>query len=161
MGKQEFIESLKSALNGRVSPSLLMENLKYYEDYINMEIRKGRSESEIMVSLGDPRLIAKTIISTNGGGTEDVPDDAPFRDAGYQGYEQGSSTNQNGYGGFDHGQNARKAMRIPGWVWLVVVILIIVLIFSAIFSVLSFLMPIVLPVLLIMFLIKLFRDWLK
>ena len=40
MTKQEFLEKLRVALSGRVASSLIMENLRYYEDYINTEIRK-------------------------------------------------------------------------------------------------------------------------
>ena len=67
MNKQEFVDRLRMALNGRVSPGLVMDNVNYYEDYINTEIRKGRTEEEVLESLGDPRLIARTIIQTNGG----------------------------------------------------------------------------------------------
>ena len=61
MDKQEFVDRLRMALNGRVSPGLVMDNVNYYEDYINTEIRKGRTEEEVLESLGDPRLIARTI----------------------------------------------------------------------------------------------------
>ena len=67
MTKQEFLEKLRLALNGRVSPAQLMENLSYYEDYINTEIRKGKGEEEVLAGLGDPRLIARTIVETGGG----------------------------------------------------------------------------------------------
>ena len=66
MNKQEFVDRLRMALNGRVSPGLVMDNVNYYQDYINTEIRKGRTEEEVLESLGDPRLIARTIIQTNG-----------------------------------------------------------------------------------------------
>ena len=64
MNKQEFVDRLRMALNGRVSPGLVMDNVNYYQDYINTEIRKGRTEEEVLESLGDPRLIARTIIQT-------------------------------------------------------------------------------------------------
>lgn len=38
-----------------------------YRDYITGEIRKGRTEEQVMDDLGDPRLIARTIIETQGG----------------------------------------------------------------------------------------------
>ena len=41
MNKQDFIDRLRMALNGRVSPGLVMDNVNYYEDYINTEIREG------------------------------------------------------------------------------------------------------------------------
>ena len=50
MDKQEFVDRLRMALNGRVSPGLVMDNVNYYEDYINTEIRKGRTEEEVLES---------------------------------------------------------------------------------------------------------------
>ena len=35
MNKQEFVDRLRMALNGRVSPGLVMDNVNYYQDYIN------------------------------------------------------------------------------------------------------------------------------
>jgi uncharacterized membrane protein len=38
--------------------------LRYYENYIIEESRKGRTEAQVIEDLGNPRLIAKTIIDT-------------------------------------------------------------------------------------------------
>ena len=76
MNKQEFVDRLRMALNGRVSPGLVMDNVNYYQDYINTEIRKGRTEEEVLESLGDPRLIARTLLDTETGAN------APYSDAG-------------------------------------------------------------------------------
>ena len=98
MNKQEFLEKLRLALNGKVSASVVAENLKFYEDYINTEMRKGKSEEEVLNSLGDPRLIARTIVETKGGRTEQTAD---FKEDGsyseqeqeaYQGYGRVSGT---------------------------------------------------------------------
>lgn len=67
MTKREFIAELEEALNGAVSTAVKRENINYYEGYIREQIANGRSELEVMELLGDPRLIAKTIIETNGG----------------------------------------------------------------------------------------------
>ncbi len=64
MNRQEFLNRLQAALNGEISPQAVQTNLRYYRDYISSEIAKGRSEREVMEELGDPRLIAKTIIDT-------------------------------------------------------------------------------------------------
>ena len=66
MTKFEFSEKLRKALSGRVSHVVVNENVAYYERYIDTEIKKGRSEKEVLEELGDPRLIAKTIIDTAG-----------------------------------------------------------------------------------------------
>ncbi|MCD7837040.1 MAG: DUF1700 domain-containing protein [Lachnospiraceae bacterium] len=82
MTKKEFIDKLRAALNGRIPTAKVTENVNYYEDYINTEIRKGRTEQEVLASLGEPRLIAKTIIQT-------TPDsDTSAQTAGYDGNNQ-------------------------------------------------------------------------
>ncbi|MCR4908011.1 MAG: DUF1700 domain-containing protein [Lachnospiraceae bacterium] len=65
MTRYEFLNELKTTLSGNVSDSVLNENLEYYDEYIASEIRSGKSEEEILKSLGEPRLIARTIIDTS------------------------------------------------------------------------------------------------
>lgn len=146
MRKQEFIDKLRIALNGRVSPSLVMENVRFYEDYINTEIQKGSAEEEVLASLGDPRLIARTIIDTNTAGDAE---EADYRETPYE--------QQSG----DRRQRIHSMGRLPGWVWVVIGVLVLGVIVSAVFSVLSVLLPFLLPVALILLMIKVFRDWLK
>ena len=84
MTKNQFLEKLRTALNGKMSPDSVTENLRYYEDYINTEIRKGRAEAEVLSALGDPRLIARTIVETRGGSgswTEEHTDGGTYADA--------------------------------------------------------------------------------
>lgn len=142
MTKQEFLEKMRVALNGRVPSAVVTENINYYEDYINVEIRKGRDEAEVLASLGDPRLIAKTIIQTSGVDGMDVRYQAEER------YEQAGNTQA-------------KHFRLPGWLLTIIVILVVVLIFSVVFSILSFLAPVLIVMLGVLFMVKLFRDWLN
>ncbi len=65
MTKYEFLNELKISLSGSVSDSVLKENLEYYDEYISSEMRHGKSEAEIFKALGEPRLIARTIIDTS------------------------------------------------------------------------------------------------
>lgn len=62
MTKQEFLSGLETALSGEVSQQVFLENMRYYRGYIEDELRKGRSEAEVLEELGSPRLIARTII---------------------------------------------------------------------------------------------------
>ncbi len=66
MDRAAFIETLRRALYGKVDDVSLMEHIHYYEDYIAQETAKGRSEEDILNELGDPRLIARTILETAG-----------------------------------------------------------------------------------------------
>lgn len=166
MNKQEFVDRLRMALNGRVSPGLVMDNVNYYEDYINTEIRKGRTEEEVLESLGDPRLIARTIIQTNGGDNRTgyrntVYGNGEYREAAGQNLHRSYTEDaDDGYGAHQN-KLANVFAKLPAWVWVILGILVVVLILSAVFSVLSFLAPVLLPILVVLFLVKLFRDWLN
>ena len=62
MNKEEFLHQLTVALNLNVSDRRIHEQLAYYDHYITEEVKKGRSEEEVVAELGSPRLLAKTII---------------------------------------------------------------------------------------------------
>lgn len=47
---------------GEVSNAVVYDNKQYYQRYIFREVKNGRSEKEVIDGLGDPRLIARTII---------------------------------------------------------------------------------------------------
>ena len=66
MNRETFIDTLKRALYGKVSDYEWKEHIRYYEDYIAQEMAKGRSEQDVMDELGDPCLIARTILETSG-----------------------------------------------------------------------------------------------
>ena len=146
MTKQEFMEKLRLALTGKVPGNVVTENLQYYEDYINTEIRKGKSEEEVLSALGDPRLIARTIITTSA--KADTNNSGEYRE----------------YGGSAQQSQRNERKRMPVWSWLILGMLIIVLVFSAVVSLLSFLWPILVPVIIIMAVtgvVKFFRDWMN
>ena len=67
MHKAEFLETLREALSGNMQEGKIAAHMQYYQDYIERQIRNGRSEEEILTELGDPRLIAKTLLDTDGG----------------------------------------------------------------------------------------------
>ena len=64
MTKSEFLEKLRAALANDLSGSIIQENVNYYSSYISDEVRKGRSEEEVIAELGDPWAIAQTIIDS-------------------------------------------------------------------------------------------------
>lgn len=165
MTKQEFLDGLRAALSGRVGASLVAENVNYYEDYINTQVRMGRGEADVVRELGDPRLIAKSIAEANKHAGIGQNDEAEYQSAGgysdgrYAGgnYYKGRHYSGNYYNGNESGYR-KKSFKIPGWLIAVLIILVIFMIMSLAFSVLSFFMPIILPVLLIGMVVKLFRS---
>ena len=64
MTRSEFLNKLKEALANDLSGPVIQENVNYYSGYIADEVRKGRSEEEVVAELGDPWAIARTIIES-------------------------------------------------------------------------------------------------
>lgn len=70
MNKEEFLQRMQETLNGEVSNAVIIENISYYKNYIENEISNGKTEREVLDMLGDPRLLAKTIIEMQGNGNK-------------------------------------------------------------------------------------------
>ncbi len=60
MNKEEFLDVLRQSLIGEVANEIITQNIKYYDGYISAQ--NLEEEAKIIDRLGDPRLIAKTII---------------------------------------------------------------------------------------------------
>ncbi len=125
-------------MNGKISPASVEDNLSYYEDYINTQIRLGCSEQEVLNTLGDPRLIARSIIEAYG------------KEQGNGG--ERSDTQDTGASG-----EKKRRFRIPVWVWIFLAVFLIVFILSAVFSLLWAMLPILLPILLVIVIINIIR----
>lgn len=166
MDRQDFIDKLRAALSGRLPSSVVADNVNYYEDYINVEIRKGRVEADVLMELGDPRLIAKTIIQTSGSadGSYSGADSIYSAGGAYGGGNAYSGTDRSySAGGAYDGDNGynQHVFKIPGWLATILLILATILILSVVFSLLSFLILPLLVMGVVIFLVKLFRDWLN
>lgn len=62
MSKEEFLRELEEALAGDVPEAVIRDNVSYYGSYLSQEMAKGRSVKEIADEIGEPFIIAKTII---------------------------------------------------------------------------------------------------
>ena len=110
MTRFEFTESLRKALSGRVNHRVVNENVAYYEHYIDAEIKKGRSEEDVLGGLGDPRLLAKTIVDTTGESDRVYADEGESKDPASGGTLFG------------------RIFRLPAWLVLLVLVLLFILI---------------------------------
>ena len=61
MTKKEFLDVLTESLAGNIPAETIEENIIYYKDYIE---RSDKSEKDTINELGDPHLIARTIIDS-------------------------------------------------------------------------------------------------
>ena len=99
MTRRQFMEELRSSLEGMVSQSVIQENLNYYENYINEQIRNGKNEQDVLNELGNPRLIAKSIIDAKG---EDDGYEESYGQTKYYGDEPDDGTQEDMFGGNTH-----------------------------------------------------------
>lgn len=129
MNKAEYVQIIEKALVGNVSPQEVQDTVAYYRDYIDMEIRKGRSEQEVLDQLGNPRLLVKSIIAAK-----------EQRET----YDEAKELHEDTMQG--------KSFRIP----LLVVILIVVLVLGLI---LRLVLPMVIPALLILGIVALGKRY--
>jgi uncharacterized membrane protein len=136
MTRFEFTENLRKALSGRVSHQVVNENVAYYENYIDTEIKKGRSEEAVLEELGDPRWIAKTIIDTAREDGASVETQETFDDAA---------------------SHSAKIFRMPTWLLIVLFILLCIAAFKVV-GLLIALLPVLLTAALVLWLVRYFRD---
>ena len=137
MSKEEFLNELRTALMGNVSSAVINENVDYYEDYINTEVRKGRTEEEVLESLGEPRLLAKTVIDTAAVEERRGPDETDTEETA----------------GTGSGDND-----VMPWWRIVILIFVIMAAVYIVFSVLSFLAPVLVPAIIICAIIFLLKH---
>ena len=79
MSKTEFLSILRGQLTGQIPNSEVASQINYYEAYIDGQLGKGMSEEQAVEELGDPRLIAKTLIDSTNRAAEEAGYDGPYR----------------------------------------------------------------------------------
>jgi uncharacterized membrane protein len=148
MTRSEFMDSLHRALAGSLTSSTVNENMRYYEEYFDTQIRSGQSEEEIIAGLGDPRLLAKTIIQASKYQAQN------FSNQEYdEVYEDGSQDDsRNGRG------DSPKIYRMPGWLLLIIVLVVAFVVISVLSSVVSMLLPIIIPVFCVVLIVRMLRK---
>lgn len=146
-----------------LTPNEVSGNIAYYRSYFAEETAKGKSEEEVIAELGEPRMIAKSIIEAARAAKE------PYGRMRYNSreYKNDSSWDgqqyeqANGSTGFEYQKNGEKyhvSGRIAGIAFLVLFFLVLMVILMLIGGILRLLLPILLPILLLLFGIYLLRQ---
>lgn len=167
MNKNDYLASLRSYLNGRISDAEVNSNIDYYSAYIDGEVSRGRSEEEVLDELGDPGLIARTLIDSVKRREEGLENEyAQNEDGSYTRMGNGQRRGQqSGYDGpqqdrpyEEDGQRQEGPARKKFPTFLIVLIIILVIIFGfSIFSslfrfgfyILRFMWPFILIIILV------------
>lgn len=142
MTKQEFLEGLERHLRGQLSENQIRRHVEYYREYIDKEVTTGKSETEVMGMLGDPWLIAKTLIDsdaweTSNSGETFVHGDEEFMDE-------------------EHGKV--KKLDLTTWYGKLGVILIAAAALFLLFTIVSALIPVVIVLAIVGVIVRAFRK---
>lgn len=150
MNKEEFISALREKLSEELSLAQTEGHLHYYDNYISQEMSMGNSQEDVIASLGDPVLLARTILQTAGNEAYEDP---------YQ-QKNESPIYYNG----EEPQREKDAFgmnSISGWGCFgvaIVGIIILIAILRLVGAVVSAVLPIVLPVIIVLFIITLIKQ---
>ena len=155
MNKKEFLEVLRQSLVGEVSPIVLEQNIKFYNEYISSH--SDKSEEEIIDEIGDPRLIARTIIET-----EKIPEQGSFGFNNYDDYD-----NRRSYDDYKNKDYRNTSNRRSGYIrikWyhklalMCLAIFLVLIVLRAGWLLLRLLSVFIVPIIIISILWYMFRD---
>ena len=121
MNKEAYIDALERKLWDRLDPDQLRDIISYYKDYFAMEAVKEIPEEETIRKLGDPALLAKSILAAEGSKAE----------AAEQEIEQGMQKQSREF----------RGGRLLVLLVIVAVLIVLCAIIGLIFSVVSALLP--------------------
>lgn len=177
MGKLEFLQRLSERLSEELPRGIVLSNLKYYENYIDDEVKKGRSINEVMGELGDPYMIARTIIDgleSDGFTNQDYADETVYAETiqpnnesekqsgtGYDAqseptYEKTETYKETVPSGEKH---EMTTMGNHGCLIAAIVLILIVLVLAVVVGkVIRFLWPVLMPVLIILLIYSIIKD---
>lgn len=136
MNRTEFLKTLQESMEGEMPASEIAGNVQYYKDYIDSQSAQ-KGEQRVLEELGDPRLIARTLIDTY-----KLTNDPPAGSSGFgtgQGSAAGYDSAEN-FGGYyntgDGGRNTAgdpfhihgRIHRMPRWAGYLILALFILLV---------------------------------
>lgn len=149
MNKTEFIEKLQRALAGGLNSSQVADNVRYYQEYIDAEVRKGRREEEVLAQLGDPRLLAKSIIEAN--------KRAGTSYGSNRVYDEEASETWQSWDAEDEKPNVKNIM-LPGWLIMLIATVIVIVVIGLVTSLLYLFGPIIIAVLIVVLIVKIIQS---
>jgi len=149
MNRAEFIDKLQRALAGGLNSGQVAENVRYYQEYINSELSKGKSESEVLAQLGDPRLLAKSIIEAN--------KRAGASYGSNKEYDEEMASDPQEWAGDGQAPKGRAAV-LPGWLVMLIVTVAVILIIGLVTSLVSIFAPVILVALVVVLIVKVFQS---
>ena len=156
MSKTEFLDILYNQLSGQMPEGNVAAHVQYYRNYIEDEQRKGRTEADVLNELGDPRLIARTLLDT------EVGSGSPQNGSTYSAPYSEAASNYNKYDSSDsasgHVKKHSFKLDLSTWYGKVAVILIAAVVLLLLVTILGVLIPVMIVAGVIMYIVSQFRK---
>lgn len=149
MSKAEFIEKLQRALAGGLNSGMVAENVRYYQEYIDTEVRRGRREEEVLAQLGNPRLLAKSIIEANKHAGESYGTNREYDEELVEETQDWEA---------DEEQPRIRRMMLPGWLIMLIVTVVVIVVIGLAFSLLYLFAPVIIGILIVVLVVKIFQS---
>ncbi len=148
MTKIEFLNGLSEALMLKMDEHNIREQVRYYSDYIDGEVGRGRTESEVVAELGDPWTLAKNL---EGNITDEVE------------YIHQETMNENG--DIESGRTERSGgngksftwhtnSTLGCWIFVIIFLAIVFGILYLLVGAISALAPFIIPVVVVMIIVR-------
>lgn len=156
MTKQEFLDELALRLREEGAERLVAENVEYYRGYIEGEVAKGRREEEVLSELGNPALIARSILDAAGYRVDGVPDRNPDGDLGEDAgsyYRTQSEEREDREDREDRNIHV-EVRQVNSWIAGILFLLFVVLLVLAVLGFIIWAAPVILALLLLSFMYR-------
>lgn len=151
MSKKEFLTLLRDSLEGYIPKEEVEENIAYYQTYFQ---ESEESEKTLIEELGDPRLIARTIIDAYKASKGPMAD--YYTEQARTEYSKAHSDV------YEEEAKAEKAERIKHHLFRILVVaggvVLLLLLLSLLGTVLTFLFPVIILALIILIILGIFRE---
>lgn len=145
MDRTEFLNTLRSQLAGQMHEGKVAAHVRYYEDYIQSQVRSGRNEQDVLAELGDPRLIARTLLDT------DV-------DNGQLDYEEYSTYSEDSGNPQDFGKEHVHVWRFDTWYSKLLGVVLLLIVVFLLFHILVAVLPFFAVLAVILFIVSLIKN---
>ena len=156
MSKKEFLDILYNQLSGQIPEGSVAAHVQYYRNYIEDEQQKGRTETDILNDLGDPRLIARTLLDTEVGAGN------PQNGSTYSAIYNEADSDYNKYDSSDSARGHVKKhsfkLDLSTWYGKVAVILIAAVVLLLLVTILGVLIPVMIVAGVIMYIVSQLRK---
>ena len=157
MDRGEFLSILRESMEGLIPMDEVEKNIQFYRSYFD---ESGQADREVIEELGDPRLIARTIIdaykASKGPMADYYTEQARSEYSREHSGQYGDFANQKGGGG--SGRRFAWLEKAIGWF---VVLFVAIVFFVVAVAVVGVVVGYVLPVILLIVLIKILADYFR